>query len=45
MGFTRAVNDESSRSTPITLQQNEELLMGKNAADLLFHQHEGTSDR
>ena len=38
------MNDESSRSTPTTLQQTEELLTGKKAADLLISQYMETSD-
>ena len=39
------MNVESSRSTPITLQQKEELLIGKKAADLLINQYAETSDK
>ena len=39
------MDDESSRSSAITLQQNEELLTGKKAADLLLNQCAETSDK
>ena len=38
------MNNESSRSAPITLQQTEELLTGKKTGDLLINQYVETSD-
>ena len=42
--LTKAMNDESSTSTPIMSQQNEELLTSKKAAGLLVNQYAETSD-
>ena len=41
--LTRSMNDESSRSSPITLQQHEELLTGKKGADPLINQYVETN--
>ena len=42
--LTRTMNDEDRKSAPITLNQNEELLTGEQAADLLINRNAGTSD-
>jgi ribonuclease HI len=42
--LAKAMNDESSKSSPITLQHNDQLISGKQAADHFIQQYAKTSD-